>query len=363
MTERVTTQARNDESALAAVPSLTCALCESAGELRYPDLQDRHFDAPGTWTELQCPRCQLIWLNPRPTADDLPTLYADYYTHGEPEEKSLFVQAILRGIPAAVQDYGDVVPEPWVRRLGRLFSWFGPLREMGSRGTMGLSREVGSTLLDFGCGDGAYLRHMRSLGWNVAGVEQDPRAAEVARGIVGEGAIHGSIADAKAAMPEGYDVVTFSHVIEHLLDPVDALKACATCLRPGGKLVITTPNTESRGHAHFHRNWLHLDPPRHITLYNATTLTDLARRAGFRVARVETPASSAHFVYQASALLERRGSLPGIRVEDISALTLFESGVFWMWEYTLTRFGTKCGEELLLTATLPTDGADAVSNN
>ena len=245
MTERVTTRSPHDDSALAAVPSLICALCESAGELRYPDLQDRHFDAPGTWTELQCPRCQLIWLNPKPTADDLPSLYADYYTHGEPEDRSVFVQAIMRGVPAAVQGYGDVVPEPRVRTLGRMFSWFGPLREVGTRGTMGLSREVGSTLLDFGCGDGAFLRHMRSLGWNVAGIEQDPRAAEVARGIVGEDAIHASLEDARAAMPEGYEVITLSHVIEHLLDPVETLKACAGALRPGGKLVITTPNTDA----------------------------------------------------------------------------------------------------------------------
>jgi hypothetical protein len=34
-------------------------------------------------------------------------------------------------------------------------------------------------------------------------------------------------------------------------------------------------------------------------------------------------------------------------------MTLLESGLFWMWEYTLTRFGIKCGEELLLTAVRP----------
>lgn len=353
MTERAANDQRNEETALAAVSQPLCELCGSAGELCYPDLQDRHFDAPGTWTELQCSRCQLMWLSPKPAPDDLPALYADYYTHGEPEEKSIFVQAILRGIPAATQDYGDMVSEPWVRRLGRVFSFFGPLKEMGARGTMGLSREVGSTLLDFGCGDGAFLRHMRSLGWNVAGVEQDARAADIARQLIGEDVIFASIADAQTSMPEGYDVITLSHVVEHLLDPVETLEACATCLRPGGKLVIATPNTASRGHRHFRRNWLHLDPPRHITLYNPSTLTDLARRAGFKVERVETPASSAHFVYQASALLELRGSLPGIRVEDVSALTLLESGLFWMWEYALTRVGTKCGEELLLTAVRP----------
>lgn len=357
MTERATNIPHHDDIALEAASHPTCDLCGSAGELRYPDLQDRHFDAPGTWTELQCPRCQLIWLNPRPSPRDLPVLYADYYTHGVPEETSLFVKSILRGIPAATQHYDDMVSDPWVRRLGRVFSWFGPLRELGQRGTLGLSRDTGSSLLDFGCGDGAFLRHMRGLGWNVAGVEQDPRARVVASRVIAADAVYANIEDARAAMPQGYDVITLSHVIEHLLDPIPTLEQLASALRPGGKLVIATPNTESRGHRHFHRNWLHLDPPRHITLYNPSTLTDLVRRAGFRVERVETPASSSHFVYQASALLELRGSLPGIRVDDLSTLTLLESGLFWMWEYALTRFGTKCGEELLLTAARPDEPA------
>lgn len=351
--ESVTAEHRQQEAALEAEPHPNCELCGSTGELCYPDLQDRHFDAAGTWSHLQCPKCHLVWLNPRPTPGDLARLYSEYYTHGEPEEHSMFVQAILRGIPAATQGYSGMVSDPWVRRIGRLLSLFGPLRELGMRSTLGISGTARGTLLDFGCGDGSFLVHMRSLGWSVAGVEQDPQAANVARELIGHDAIHGSLEEARAAVPDGYDVITLSHVIEHLLEPVATLRECFDCLRPGGKLVIATPNTASRGHKHFGRNWLHLDPPRHISLHNASTLTEVTRRAGFRVEKVETPASSSHFVYQASALLEMRGALPGIRVEDVSAWTLLESAVFWMWEFTLTRLGARCGEELLLTAEVP----------
>jgi len=148
-------------------------------------------------------------------------------------------------------------------------------------------------------------------------------------------------------------------VIEHLLDPIATLIECAACLRPGGKLVIATPNTASRGHRHFGRSWLHLDPPRHINLFNAGTLTEVARRAGFRVASVTSPSSSAHFVWQASTMIEERGFLPGIRVEDLTLWGLFESGLFWIWEYALTRFGALCGEELLLTAIKPEASSDS----
>lgn len=353
-----------DVKTLDAVPQPMCGLCGCAGELCYPDLQDRHFNAPGTWTHLLCPRCNLIWLSPQPSPTGLTRLYTDYYTHythsqPDAEEESILVRALTRGIPAALQGYGDIVADVNERRLGRLLSFIGPLAELGRRGTMGLSGTSRGTLLDFGCGSGAYLRHMRSLGWRVAGFEQDPRAASVAGETLGDDCIHTTLADARAAAPDGYDVVTLSHVIEHLLDPIATLIECAACLRPGGKLVIATPNTASRGHRHFGRNWLHLDPPRHINLFNAGTLTEVARRAGFRVASVTSPSSSAHFVWQASTMIEERGFLPGIRVEDLTLWGLFESGLFWIWEYALTRFGALCGEELLLTAIKPEASSDS----
>ena len=62
-------------------------------------------------------------------------------------------------------------------------------------------------------------------------------------------------------------------------------------------------------------------------------------------------------MWQASSKIEERGFLPGIRVADLTLWDLFESGIFWMWEYTLTRFGALCGEELLLAAVKPEEGS------
>ncbi len=360
MTERTSirdpAEGARGQATLEATPQTLCGNCGTAGELRYPELQDRHFDAPGTWALLQCPACQLAWLNPQPSPGDLARLYASYYTHAPPEGDSLFVRAISRGIPAATLGYSDTVIDPWERGLGRLLSYFAPLAQMGQRTTMGLSASARGTLLDFGCGDGAFLRHMRNLGWTVTGVERDPRAAEVARETLGADSVHLELADVRMAGHDEYDAITLSHVIEHLLDPVEALTECANCLRPGGTLVIATPNTASHGHRRFGRSWLHLDPPRHIHLFNPSTLTEIARRAGLHVERVEFPSSSAHFVWQTSSLIERHGVLPDIRVEDLSAWELLKSVAFWMWEYTLTRFGAPRGEELLLTAVKPEEG-------
>ena len=74
------------------------------------------------------------------------------------------------------------------------------------------------------------------------------------------------------------------------------------------------------------------------------------RRAGFEIESVDTPSSSSHFVWQASALIKEHGALPGIQLRNRGPWILLESGLFWMWEYLLTRFGQWCGEEVLLVA-------------
>jgi hypothetical protein len=58
-----------------------CYLCGTAGVVLYDGMRDRLFDAPGTWRLKRCPQCELIWLDPRPIADDVHKLYGSYYTH------------------------------------------------------------------------------------------------------------------------------------------------------------------------------------------------------------------------------------------------------------------------------------------
>jgi 2-polyprenyl-3-methyl-5-hydroxy-6-metoxy-1,4-benzoquinol methylase len=347
------------DTAARALPEPTCGLCGVAGDLLYTGLEDRLFGAAGSWALRQCPGCRLAWLDPKPLAEDVEKLYGDYYTHDEAAPDSLFRRAVLRGIPAALYGYGPRVEDPLERLCGRLLAAFGPLREVAEHGIMWLPASLRGNLLDVGCGGGRFLDHMRGLGWEVWGSEADPRGAEQARALLGGDRIYGDLLGDDRLPRDFFDAITLSHVVEHLFDPLATLRACLALLKPGGRLVVATPNLASLGHARFGEHWLHLDPPRHLQLFETSNLRELAERAGFEVQELRTPASTAHFLWQASTLMARQGSLPRIDLSGASLALKLRSIAFWAREYARTRSGHACGEELLLVAHRPAEAKGA----
>jgi SAM-dependent methyltransferase len=191
---------------------------------------------------------------------------------------------------------------------------------------------------------------MRDFGWQVTGVEPDLRAAEAARTRLGPGIAVRPSLDDPALEAGSFDAVSLSHVIEHVIDPLATLERCRELLAPGGSLVCVTPNTASLGARSFGRSWLHWDPPRHLHLFDPRSLERAVRSAGFRVRRVDTPGSTAHFVWRASTLIERRGRIPELDLSGASPALWLESIGFWAVEYALTRIGRLCGEEVLVVA-------------
>ena len=340
-------------SVTAVTPSVahpSCTRCAHDGELLYADLRDRLFGVEGAWSLRRCPRCAQVWLDPQPAASEIAGLYRDYYTHDDAAELSLFRRAVMRGIPAAVFGYADAVSNTAERVLGRCLSFVGPLRETARHGLMWLPGERRGRLLDVGCGSGLFLEHMQALGWEVTGLEPDANAARLAREALAPAeVVTGELQRAELA-PESFDAVTLSHVIEHLLDPDAALATCHRLLLPGGRLVLSTPNSESLGVRRFGRSWLHWDPPRHLQLFNPRTLPQLVRSAGFEVESLDTSTNGAHFIWLTSSLIERRGSLPGIDLSQAGVALWLQSLVYWGIEFLLTRLGKPCGEELILVA-------------
>jgi SAM-dependent methyltransferase len=123
------------------------------------------------------------------------------------------------------------------------------------------------------------MMQLRSVGWEVCGVEPDPKSAAQAR-EAGLEVRHGLLES--GAWPSGhFDAITMNHVIEHLHDPIRILRTCAEMLKPGGQISIATPNLASRGHEIFGRDWFPLDAPRHLVLFTPDSLRKALDDCGF----------------------------------------------------------------------------------
>jgi 2-polyprenyl-3-methyl-5-hydroxy-6-metoxy-1,4-benzoquinol methylase len=263
-----------------------CALCGNRGEVIHRHQRDRLFGAAGSWNFRRCADrgCGLIWLDPLPSAEELKAAYRSYYTHAQTHsERRGFLGKLLTKMEqeywSAEFGYSRGRPSPG-RFLGQLLKLF-PLRRRAADGAVRHLRAVPQgCLLDVGCGSGEWLLSMRKRGWKVFGTDFDQQAVDLAAGS-GLDVRCGTLADLNFA-PESFDAITLSHVIEHVPDPTGTLAECGRLLKPGGQLVIYTPNGASLSHRAFKGNWRGLEPPRHLQIFSAQSLRRVLEQAGFQ---------------------------------------------------------------------------------
>ena len=329
-----------------------CMLCHSEGKLLYQDLRDRLFGAPGIWSLMRCPKCGLVWLNPRPIPEDIGKLYETYHTHSASNQvpKLAILRRLIRNsILATRLGYTELVDGSFQRMLGRFFSWITPIREMAELSVMCLNRQKRGKLLDVGCGSGAFLAKIKELGWDVVGVEPDRQAVKVAREHFGLNVYEGMLEE--VGFPDNeFNAITMSHVIEHLYNPVSTLKECYRILKPGGRLVIITPNVESLGARLFREAWRGWEPPRHLYLFSPSTLQTLTKKAGLKVIQIRTTARSARWMWAASHLIHHNDILPGGSPQKVAPGLRLAGVAFQVMEHGLCII-RNVGEELIMLAT------------
>ncbi len=136
-------------------------------------------------------------------------------------------------------------------------------------------------VLDFGCGAGGFLLRAATVAGSVTGLELEQRFVPHFKKNALE--VHADIAD----IPPGaqFDVITAFHVLEHLPDPRDMLMQFKKFLAPSGNITIEVPSADdalltlynSEPFSRF-TYW-----SCHLYLFNAHTLSVLAKQAGLRV--------------------------------------------------------------------------------
>jgi len=152
-------------------------------------------------------------------------------------------------------------------------------------------------LFDVGAGGGTFLSVAKEAGYEVSGLDLSSRWAEHARQRHG---VEVMVAELMAAeLPVGgFDVITLWHVLEHLPDPLAALRKLQRALRPGGRLVTEVPNygaptvrlkcwwlAKTR---HDGQRWRHLNPWEHCWHFEHNSLKRCLAAGGFEPGLLRT---------------------------------------------------------------------------
>lgn len=248
----------------------TCPLCGDAEPrtliARGPDFEYRT-TASQEFTLVRCGACDIILLDPRPADAAIAGLYpADY----EPYR--------FKRLPAPIRKGREIIQRSKVQTLRRHV-------------------RPGATVVDVGCGAGDLLRllnsdrghSLRLIGWDYPG----PHLNVLRR--TGIEVIAAPIEEAH--VPRDVDMFVLNQVIEHFPEPARVLAFLARALRPGGYIMIETPDTRGLDARLFStRYWGGYHIPRHMVLFNSDNLRRLVERNGLRVVETKRLASPAFWV-------------------------------------------------------------------
>jgi len=136
------------------------------------------------------------------------------------------------------------------------------------------------SLLEIGSQVGILLRAAEDRGWTATGVEPSRWAVATGRALLGVNLVTGSLEEAEFA-PGSVDCIVMVDVLEHLVDPLSALRRCRTWLAPDGVLALSTVNMGTFAAKVMGSQWPGF-MDMHLTYFTPQSLREFLRRSNFR---------------------------------------------------------------------------------
>jgi len=213
---------------------------------------------------VQCQICGLLYINPRPSQEEIGKFYPETYSWKETLEADSFLAK-------------------WIRRLEKGYRYH-LLKDEVSKVVKITGRSSGK-VLDIGCGTGDRLDVFKSRGFETFGVETSD-SANYAKDHLKLNVIKGDLFSAN--WPDRFfDIVTLYNVLEHIHNPIQVCNEIHRILKEDGFLVIQVPNKDSFQCKLFSKRWAAFDVPRDLYYFGLETLRSLLKKAGFNLVTVD----------------------------------------------------------------------------
>lgn len=234
-----------------------CFLCGGTGKV---------YAKVGSHEYLKCLECGLVYVDKIETADQL---YSSY--------DGGFWKSLRRKLLMPFRSFeGARHFRQSMERANRIFD----------RVLSNAPRNTRPVFLDIGCNKGFLLAAAIAHGWDVSGVELVPELTLPFKRRFPQyaGQIHSSdFSEAQGKMGDGmFDAVTAIDVIEHFEDPTREMGHIYRILKPGGILLLQTPDTDNAKAVELKEKWGALKPREHLHLFNRKNLKRFAGKIGFK---------------------------------------------------------------------------------
>jgi SAM-dependent methyltransferase len=277
---------------------MQCRICGNDQRNQRYVASEMMFGTKEPFDYFQCAACDCLQIDQYPA--DIAKHYPDgYYSYSKGDANG----SLFDRLKYHLRDRYEVSRRG---RIGRYYSERSPNSILATLSPVLQDRR--QHILDVGCGSGALLRTLRTIGFRrLTGVDpfidSDIRMDK-----------HFAIYKKELAEVSGqFDLIMFHHSLEHLPHQHEVFRQIAEHLRPGGKCVLRVPLSSSFAWQHYRTNWVQLDAPRHFYLHSVKSLERLASNVGMRLDR--TVFDSDRFQFWGSEQYER-----GIPLRDPRSL-------------------------------------------
>lgn len=203
---------------------------------------------------VKCKNCDLVFINPLPTEEDLNKYYNTEY---------------------AVPEYQKI---KLVKKAKKILNLLKKYRLSSN-----------SRILEIGASHGFFLNEAKKQGFIPYGVELSKKACNNAKKCFGINIenvdfLQSSFINKK----ECFDVVVLLDVLEHLTNQNEILNGINTVLKRNGIVILTLPNINSWEFKICGRYWEWLSPPAHLFYYSPNTIKKMLKKHGFDIVHLET---------------------------------------------------------------------------
>jgi len=97
---------------------------------------------------------------------------------------------------------------------------------------------------------------------------------------------------------EKFDYILMSQVIEHTYNPIETIKNAKKILNKGGKIIISTPNLDSKYIDKYNENWINWHVPYHTILFNKKAFEYIAKETNLKLSNISTITPTNWFLIQ-----------------------------------------------------------------